>query len=250
MATVIGEDATASDSSGQNIPIGKWRDGVFDCCDLGCGHAHCWLSWCCFPIALGQVMTRLHLDWLGSPITHPSSWSTFQILVVSCILWLAMDNGMYAITVNYNTQGYEPYAYDPYAYDPYAYDPYAYHYTSYDDLTDYDGSANYQNTYHNTGNYQITTVPYWAVFLDGIRRSIGYAYGLYLLIVMIRARSYLRSKYAIPEELCTGCEDCCCSFWCHCCVVAQMARHLNDYEHNEASCCTDTGLHDAEPHII
>jgi Cys-rich protein (TIGR01571 family) len=238
MATVIGEDATASDSSGQNIPIGKWRDGVFDCCDLGCGHAHFWLSWCCFPIALGQVMTRLHLDWLGSPITHPSSWSTFQILVVSCILWLAMDNGMYAITVNFNyNQGG---------------DPYAYHYTSYDDLTDDYNSAYYHNSYHNTDNSQYTTtpVPYWAVVLDGIRRSITYAYGLYLLIVMIRARSYLRSKYAIPEQLCTGCEDCCCSFWCHCCVVAQMARHLNDYEHNEASCCTDTGLHDAEPHII
>jgi Cys-rich protein (TIGR01571 family) len=200
MATVIGEDATGVDTSGQNIPIGKWRDDVFDCCNLGCGHAHFWLSWRCTPIALGQVMTRLHLDWLGSPLTNPSSWSTFRILTVSFIVMFVLSFGMY-----HNTDIYY---------------------------------------------YQTTTVPYWAVFLDGIRRSIGYAYGLYLLIVMIRARSYLRSKYSIPEQHCSSCEDCCCSFWCHCCVVAQMARHLNDYEHNEASCCTDTGLHNSEPHII
>jgi Cys-rich protein (TIGR01571 family) len=211
MATVIGEDATGADKFDHNIPIGKWRDGVFDCCcnpnpDLARGHSLVLtLSWFCFPIALGQVMTRLHLDWLGSSMTIPSSCSTFKILVVSCFLWLAMDNGLSIITETYT-------------------------YTQLDEDL-----------------YTTTPVPYWAVVLNGIRRSITYAYGLYLLIVMIRARSYLRSKYAIPEQYCTGCEDCCCSFWCHCCVVAQMARHLNDYEHNEASCCTDTGL---DPHII
>jgi Cys-rich protein (TIGR01571 family) len=211
MATVIGEDATGVDTSGQNIPIGKWRDGVFDCCNLGCGHAHFWLSWCCTPIALGQVMTRLHLDWLGSPMTNPSSWSTFKILTVSFIASLVLRYGMSIINMPYTSP-------------------------SYADAYPYDGT--------------VASKPNWLVALDGIHHCILYAYGLYLLIAMIRARSNLRSKYAIPEQYCSGCEDCCCSFWCHCCVVAQMARHLNDYEHNEASCCTDTGLRNSEPHII
>merc|ERR1719330_2065941 len=46
---------------------GRWKDDLFDCFKYGPCHASV-LNACCFPlILLGQIMTRLKLDWLGDP---------------------------------------------------------------------------------------------------------------------------------------------------------------------------------------
>ena len=77
---------------------------------------------------------------------------------------------------------------------------------------------------------------------------VGLLFGLYTLIVMMKLRSYIRSRYRIPETTCHGCEDCCCVFWCGCCTVAQMARHTAKYEAISegicctSACCSPTGL--------
>lgn len=190
-APVIGEDDTVVLGTHQNIPTGDWRDELFDCCRLGICHPQVCLSCWCTPIALGQVLTRLQLDWFANPITSPKSCSAFKFLAFTCLIWFVVDNVIYNVT-------------------------------------------HYHVTYSEYGN------PYpasnWARIVDSIRSGIGYSYGIYLLILTIRARSHVRSKYSIPEQQCKGCEDCCCSFWCHCCVVAQMARHINDYDHHTASC--------------
>lgn len=48
-------------------PVGHWKDGTYDCCNYGLCHASCCLSWWCVLIALGQVITRLKLNWCGRP---------------------------------------------------------------------------------------------------------------------------------------------------------------------------------------
>jgi Cys-rich protein (TIGR01571 family) len=158
------------------------------------------------------------LNWWGSSMTkHPSSYPAFVVLFVSFLLFLVLDNtlGMLAPSL-------------------------AVHYES--SYSDY-GSTSYASSAPG-----LTGTAYLVVF--AFRNAIRLAYFLFLLILTIRLRSRLRTQYAIPEQTCTGCEDCCCAYWCHCCVVAQMARHVNDYEHQPAACCSDTGLQKPVPHIV
>jgi len=44
--------ATSNDFSGQavpraSVPVGHWKDGLCDCCRLGCVHPVIWNAWCC-----------------------------------------------------------------------------------------------------------------------------------------------------------------------------------------------------------
>jgi Cys-rich protein (TIGR01571 family) len=81
-----------------------------------------------------------------------------------------------------------------------------------------------------------------AVVVLAIRYTLALAFSLYLLVATCRTRASIRERYAIPEQSCQGCEDCCCSYWCNCCTIAQMMRHTADYDTYDAQCCTETGL--------
>eukprot|EP00977_Amphora_coffeiformis_P022651 scaffold11172_cov172-Amphora_coffeaeformis.AAC.4 len=49
-------------SRDDHVPIGNWRNGLFDCCMLGLFHPVICLGLWAPPVALGQVMTRLNLN--------------------------------------------------------------------------------------------------------------------------------------------------------------------------------------------
>jgi Cys-rich protein (TIGR01571 family) len=89
---------------------------------------------------------------------------------------------------------------------------------------------------------------WWVLY--GVSSAIMLAFTLYMLVLVIRTRSLVREKYAIPEDHCTGCEDCCCGFFCGCCTISQMARHTADYDTYPATCCTTTGLPSNVPGIV
>jgi hypothetical protein len=76
----------------------------------------------------------------------------------------------------------------------------------------------------------------------GVRRVWQFVFAIYFLIATIRTRMAVRVQHSIPEESCTGCEDCCCSYWCQCCVTMQMMRQTADYGKHAGSCCSETGL--------
>ena len=79
----------------------------------------------------------------------------------------------------------------------------------------------------------------------------GFCFMIYTLIAMTRTRKAVREYYSIPEKKCCGVtDDCCCSFWCGCCTVNQMAKQTTDYEINDALCCTETGLRRAVPVLV
>jgi len=73
-----------------------------------------------------------------------------------------------------------------------------------------------------------------------------FAGSIYLIVIGIKTRSYLRQKYNIPANTCCPCfqpcEDCCITYYCMCCSTSQMLRHTAEYEKDEANCCTSTGL--------
>eukprot|EP00584_Thalassiosira_punctigera_P011158 CAMPEP_0172529610 /NCGR_PEP_ID=MMETSP1067-20121228/3655_1 /TAXON_ID=265564 ORGANISM="Thalassiosira punctigera, Strain Tpunct2005C2" /NCGR_SAMPLE_ID=MMETSP1067 /ASSEMBLY_ACC=CAM_ASM_000444 /LENGTH=288 /DNA_ID=CAMNT_0013313699 /DNA_START=21 /DNA_END=887 /DNA_ORIENTATION=+ len=72
----------------------------------------------------------------------------------------------------------------------------------------------------------------------------------FTIFLVARTRKRIREKYAIPEQQCVGCEDCCCSFWCNCCTVAQMARHTADYDTYAGLCCSETGMPPHAPSVV
>merc|ERR1711988_1870507 len=46
---------------------------------------------------------------------------------------------------------------------------------------------------------------------------------LAMFVLVFVLRTHFRNRFQIPGS---GCDDCCCSFWCNCCVLAQMDHHL------------------------
>lgn len=62
---------------------------------------------------------------------------------------------------------------------------------------------------------------------------------VFWVYVVSRTRYRIRQMYSIPGG---GCDDCCCSFWCPCCTISQMARHTAEYEKYAGQCCSETGL--------
>ena len=62
------------------VPVGAWRDDLFDIFQHGYCHASAVWSCCCVPIAVAQVATRLHLTWLGTSGTVSESTVTFRKL--------------------------------------------------------------------------------------------------------------------------------------------------------------------------
>jgi Cys-rich protein (TIGR01571 family) len=95
----------------------------------------------------------------------------------------------------------------------------------------------------------VLTFLYWT--LGQAVNVIGLAILFFTIFVTMKARAHVRRTYNIPESRdCIGCEDFCCSFWCGCCVLAQMSRHTVDYRMYHPVCCTESGMDiDAPPTI-
>ena len=108
-----------------------------------------------------------------------------------------------------------------------------------------------QSTYYvdSNGNPTSNATPTATGFYAarGAEIALGWAFYIFLFVLMCKTRVYIRNKYNIRNKHCQGsCEDVCCVFWCGCCTVAQMARHTADYETYAARCCSETGL----PHNV
>lgn len=91
---------------------------------------------------------------------------------------------------------------------------------------------------------------YQQALLLNVQNALDLVFLIYTILLMCRSRRAIRSKYAIPTTCCGECEDCCCSYWCGCCTVGQMARHTADYHVYSASCCSKTGLPSHAPEIV
>jgi len=193
-----------------NIPSGKWRDGLCDCCANGFCQAMCWLAF--FDVGAtcvaGQVMTRMSLNWFSGPGEPPSTSKTCMtvsgiaigVYVVMAILQIIMDSiSCWGIRVEYNDSGDEVW-------------------TCPDDSTFETSTA-----FHAV---RITT------------SIVGALYGVYRLVIICQTRRAIRDKYNIPPGSCGGCEDCCCAWICPGLTVCQMARHTNDYKEYDVDCCS------------
>ena len=88
------------------------------------------------------------------------------------------------------------------------------------------------------------------LMVHNITRILILAYVVFKVTLICKTRRHIRERYNIPEQQCHGCEDCCCSYWCSCCTIAQMARHTGDYETYRGQCCSETGMPSHAPSIV
>jgi len=62
--------------------------------------------------------------------------------------------------------------------------------------------------------------------------------GLFVFIMVFVIRGKARAKLNIPGDCC---EDCCCSFFCTCCTLAQMSRTVYNYREGDQATCAPEG---------
>lgn len=149
----------------------------------------------------------MRLTWLGGPGSVRQVASTFKTVVFIWFLYLILDQ---CLSIGFYSYYPEYQSFDPNAYETY--------------------------------EEMWADAPSGAIIIHYVQDALHFVFWLYLLIATIKARRAVRQQYEIPEHSCSGCEDCCCSFWCHCCTTMQMMRHTADYDSYPAACCTETGL--------
>lgn len=198
---------TAGPPPGPEIPVGKWRDGFWDLFRHGIFHCSVLNSCCCSLIAAGQVISRLHLTWLGveprSPATAVSATKhAFKtLLYMTFAFWITRLLLLLIVALL----------------DP------------------------------NVGNEsgQWIEPGYWYYFFALTDDILALSYMGFTIFLLNNLRVYVRNKYKIPKKPnypSWFCEDCCCSCICPCLVVAQLMRHTTDYSSERGRCCTTTGL--------
>jgi len=70
---------------------GKWKDDIFACTRFGIFHPSFLVACCCQFALLGQVMTRLKVDWKANPVAGDEWKKTFRnVVVISCV-YIALD---------------------------------------------------------------------------------------------------------------------------------------------------------------
>ncbi len=65
---------------------------------------------------------------------------------------------------------------------------------------------------------------------------------IYGIMVVVKLRAAIRTKYGIPTGKLGKLEDWCYVCWCNCCVMSQLARQTADYDDEPATCCSSTGM--------
>jgi Cys-rich protein (TIGR01571 family) len=78
--------------------VGKWKSGLCDCCKYGACHKALLTAWCCAPLLLGQLLTRMKMTWLGEGTTTSEQYMyTFRnVLIVAIVDYII--NSIYSCT--------------------------------------------------------------------------------------------------------------------------------------------------------
>ncbi len=72
------------------VPTGAWRTQLFSCFD-SCSSGIFWMTWCLQPVAIGQLLTRMKLNFCGSQ----TSGNEYK---QSCIIWTTLGIAVWVIT--------------------------------------------------------------------------------------------------------------------------------------------------------
>lgn len=84
------------DSVAIDILVGYWKDGIFNMCDSDCCHPVAWNSVFCPLVMLGQIQTRINLDFLGRPKFGDISPSNRFVMLTVVVFWALTNIGLFA----------------------------------------------------------------------------------------------------------------------------------------------------------
>ena len=70
-------------------PLGRWRHPLWSCCDV-LTQSTFWMGFCCTPVLIAQLITRLGLTWQGRTGTKEQISLSFNRIVLSMLLALAL----------------------------------------------------------------------------------------------------------------------------------------------------------------
>jgi len=218
--------ASPTRSATSNIdpaPLGSWKTGCCDCFLEGCLHPSVLNAIFCPMVLMGQVMTRMKLDWCGRPI-GAYQWTTCIWIVLTLVYmcyrssqgdcWGPSDT-VWGTTID----------------------------NILDDVDDDDVKSliNIQNlkqrihdaeeeSRNNRGCKEDDNDTY---------EFIGYVWFWVTVPILATLRSKVRRAYGIPGSCC---EDWCCAMFFECCTVSQLARQTANYKEQRAYFFTATGL--------
>lgn len=77
-----------------DAPIGRWKDGLCDFFAYGLCHAHACTAIFCTELAMGQVMHRMRLTWLGGLVDSHSRVNTFKTVLALIICYHVYDGAL------------------------------------------------------------------------------------------------------------------------------------------------------------
>ena len=197
------------------IPVGHWRDHLYDCFRHGICHPHCWASWMCTFLATGQVIRRMQFDWTGRPTERLSARAmNFSIIAGMVVVYFVVHFVIYVsmVSMDPNLRQQED-----------------------------DSSSNWSPVEAEEDE------PAVFKFLVILYQFFGITYWIVSTIILIRTRRSVRERYGIPGQ---DLEDCLCGVCCHCCVAGQLLRHTTDYDVHPSAIFTDTGLPPHVPGIV
>ena len=186
-----------------HVPIGTWRDGIFDCCKFGILHPVFCMGLFAPPVLLGQVMTRLNLNACGESQINQQNLKCPAFYVM---IFLFVLSTIFSVVFGHFIQSY------------------------------YGDDDSSDHTATTAGE------PGWVIALRFSRIGISFFYYVFIIIVAIRTRSYIRRKYKIRPQCCGEFEDVACVLCCYPCMTCQLSRHTTDYDNHPAQCCSKTGL--------
>jgi Cys-rich protein (TIGR01571 family) len=83
-------NATTTTTAPFTVPTGAWRTQLFSCFDT-CSSGIFWMTWCLQPIAIGQLLTRMKLNFCGSQ----TSGNEYK---QSCIIWTTLAIAVWVIS--------------------------------------------------------------------------------------------------------------------------------------------------------
>ena len=205
LATVVNEkesdpqpkvNLAPADNETKSSREGSWRDRWSDCFTYGVCHPLVALSFCCTPLVLGQIMTRMNLNAVAEPGSKKQGgWSTFRTMVAVLVCFIALDHFVSIVAM--------------------------------------------AMIHRTVLVYAESSVSPSILLLLASRAILRCSFVGYMIFLVARTRAQLRRRYSIAQQ-CEG-EDWLCAFFCHCCTVAQMARHTADYRVQKVS-CNDKGV--------
>lgn len=176
----------------------------------------------CPQILMGQVLTRMKLDWCGNDKNddnHNDSDNGTrhrQHQMSGTLVWIFLTAAYWYARASLESS-------------------YSDHPVAVEDSLDDDGALGAWDAFRAfSGVSALFTVQELGVWV------LLSAWLVLSAVVLARLRGAVRNAYDVP----TGCApgDCCLALCCQCCTVAQLARQTARYEEERAYCCTDTGL--------